>query len=116
MTKPSFGDHVRIIVNETTTAAGVAGLEGTVSGFTTPSETDIEVIGQPTDDYAVAVMFESRNDATFWFAEDLIEFLDHAPGTEIWLGGSPFKVVRNLDGSWRQVTLNSPRKRWWQFW
>jgi hypothetical protein len=115
MTSPSFGDHVRIRVSEATTAAGIAGLEGSVSGFTTPSVTGVEVIGKTDEDYALAVMVEARSDETFWLPEELVEFLDHAPGTEIWVTGARTKEVRNPDGSWRQVAI--PRgKPWWKFW
>lgn len=116
MTRPSFGDHVKIAVSPETTAAGLAGLEGSVSGFTTPSVTSVQVIGKADDDYAVAVMVESRNDETYWFAEHLVEFLDHAAATEIWVSGSPFKEVRNADGSWRKVPAASRRKSCWKFW
>ncbi|HEX3068605.1 MAG TPA: hypothetical protein VHX14_08510 [Thermoanaerobaculia bacterium] len=115
MTRPSFGDHVKIRITEATEAAGIAGLEGSVSGFTTPSVTNVEVIGKTQDDYALSVMIEARNDDTFWLAEELVEFLDHAPNTEIWVTGASFKEVRNADGSWRQVPLPR-RRRWWQFW
>jgi hypothetical protein len=59
-------------------------------------------------------MIEARNDETYWFAEDLLEFLDHAPGTEVWVSGAPFKEIRNADGSWRRVPIS--RKPWWKFW
>jgi hypothetical protein len=114
MPTPTFGDHVRVIDTHETQAVSLAGVHGTVSGFTTPSVTGVEVIGRPNDDYAVAVMIEARNDETYWFAEDLLEFLDHAPGTEVWVSGAPFKEIRNADGSWRRAPIS--RKPWWKFW
>jgi hypothetical protein len=116
MTRPTFGDHVRIAVTPETTAAGVAGLEGSVYGFTTPSVTGVNVIGRVGEDYALAVVIESRGGETFWLEEALVELIDHAPGTEIWAAGSPFKSVRNPDGSWRREARDSARKPWWRFW
>jgi len=116
MQRPSFGDHVRIAVSAETTAVGISAREGVVSGFTTPSITNVEVVGHTTDDYAVAVMIDSLNNETFWLAEHLVEFLDHAAGTEIWVSGSTFKEIRNGDGSWRKMAITSRRQPWWKFW
>ena len=92
-----FGDHVRITTTEQTERLGLAGREGTVFGFTTPSVTAVKVIGVSTDDYAINVHFDHLNES-FWFAEDLIEFIDHQPGQVIGLGN--LELVRNSDGEW----------------
>src|SRR5580704_14574862 len=82
---PQFGDHVRIRTTPLTAQLGLAGLIGTVYGETTPSVTGVEVIGDVTDDYAVNVMIEDRHEA-LWFGPQLIEFVDHAAGSEIRIG------------------------------
>ena len=51
-----------------------SGQTGIVQGFTTPSQTRVEVIGDSTDDYAIAVMIEGKSEA-LWFAENVLEFL-----------------------------------------
>jgi|SRR6185437_4573378 len=83
---PSFGDNVRIRSSVETEAKGVVGLEGQVYGQTTPSATGVEVIGETTSDYAINVYFKNR-DESFWFAPSLVEFISHAPGTEVTLDG-----------------------------
>ncbi|MEK6337301.1 MAG: hypothetical protein AABM67_20455 [Acidobacteriota bacterium] len=63
----SFGDNVRIRTSAGTEAKGVAGLVGQVYGQTTPSVTEVEVIGEVTSDCAINVFFKDR-DESFWFA------------------------------------------------
>jgi hypothetical protein len=63
-----------------TDATGVAGQTGIVYGGTTPSVTKVEVIGDISDDHASAVKVEGRAES-LWFAENLLEFIDHQPGT-----------------------------------
>ncbi len=95
----SFGDHVRVRSTTLTEERGLAGLNGQVYGETTPSVTSVEVIGQPRTDYAINVFFESLQ-KSYWFASDLLEFVDHAAGTEITLKGVPKKWVRSASGEW----------------
>ncbi len=52
-------------------------------GETTPSVKGVEVIGEVRDDYAINVHLDGR-DEDLWFADDLVEFVDHAAGTEMW--------------------------------
>lgn len=99
-----FGDHVGVRVTAATTTAGVAGRRGHVCGHTTPSVTGVEVIGDLTEDFAVNVRFEDRGES-FWFAVDLLEFVDHAPGTEIQLAGVPKQWVRTDSGAWQEIEL-----------
>jgi hypothetical protein len=99
--RASFGDHVRIRSTPETEAAGVAGAEGHVHGFTTPSVTGVPVIGVPTDDFALNVFFEDRGES-LWFAADLVQALDHAPGSEIRLKGVPKRWVRDASGEWTE--------------
>ena len=100
-----FGDRVRIRESPETLAAGVAGLEGEIYGFTTPSTTGVQVIGGAPDDYALNVSFEPT-DATFWLRPDLVEFLHHNAGAEVVIGN--MRLMRQTDGSWieeRPTTL-----------
>lgn len=69
-----MGDLVRIRTSPDTVAAGYADRTGTCYGFTTPSQTGIEVIGQDTEDYALVVGFDDGTHA--WFSRTLVEFLD----------------------------------------
>jgi hypothetical protein len=113
---PSFGDNVRICPSAETESKGVAGLTGQVYGQTTPSVTSVEVIGETTSDYAINVFFEDRNES-FWFAPSLVEFIDHAPGTEMTLNGVAKKWVRTESGDWREESYEpKTAKRWWRFW
>jgi hypothetical protein len=96
----SFGDTVRIRTSEFTETFGLAGRTGLIQGFTTPSMTGVDVIGNSTRDWAVAVTFEIGTEP-LWFAEDLIEFVHHTPGTELRLGTRHY--VRDEDGEWQEI-------------
>jgi hypothetical protein len=93
----SFGDNVRVKSNPLTVELGLAGYTGQVYGETTPSATGVEVIGTTKEDYAVNVQLDGRKDSV-WFALDLLEFVDHAPGTEMVIGTQRF--VRSASGDW----------------
>ncbi|MDH7976113.1 hypothetical protein QH494_28390 [Sphingomonas sp. AR_OL41] len=96
-----FADRVRIKPTEETERLGLAGREGQVFGWTTPSSTGVTVIGEMRDDSAVNVHFDDLN-ASFWFPEELIEMIDHGAGTTISLDGQDVAWVRKADGSWDQ--------------
>ncbi len=111
----SFGDNVRIRVTKETEAAGVAGLKGQVYGETTPSVTGVQVVGSPSHDFALNVYFEERREA-FWFAPELVEFLDHAVGSEIRLAGVDRRWIRTEDGGWKEESLRERKRPRWKFW
>lgn len=111
-TKLSFGDNVRVRSTPDTESHVIAGLRGQIYGETTPSVTGIQAIGQLRTDYAINVYFEDRKDSV-WLSPDLVEFIDHAPGSEITLEGVPKKWTRGEAGEW---TESSTKKPWWQFW
>ncbi|MBV6420411.1 MAG: hypothetical protein DAHOPDDO_01653 [Ignavibacteriaceae bacterium] len=96
----SFGDTVRIKTNPLTKSLSLAGKTGVVYGQTAPSVTNVEVIGELKEDYAVNVHFDDLH-KSFWFIEDLIEFVDHGAGTEAIIGNTSF--VRNKNGEWKVV-------------
>ncbi len=108
---PSYGDNVRIVRTAETERLGIAEKIGNVYGETTPSDTKVEVIGNLTSDYALHVYFETL-DVSYWFAPQMLEFVDHAPGTEIHVHGSAFKSVRQPDGTWKDVPVNPGRDSW----
>src|SRR5580765_7368504 len=96
-TQFSFGDNVQVCDNVQTRDLALAGLKGEVFGVTTPSVTGVDVIGTLTADVAINVHFSSLGKA-FWFAPELLQFLDHGAGAVITIG--THKLVRNSDGSW----------------
>jgi len=109
----SFGDNVRIVKTPETIETGLAGLIGNVSGETTPSITNVEVIGELKEDYAFNVFFDERQEG-FWFAPDLLEFIDHAPGTEITLEGVDKKWIRTNDGEWKEETVRERKNTFFE--
>ena len=96
-----FADRVRIRSSEETRRLGLAGLEGVVYGWTTPSVTGVEVVGDRGDDHAVNVHLDERDEG-FWFAEDLIETIDHGAGTVVTLDGVDKEWVRLPNGEWQE--------------
>jgi hypothetical protein len=113
---PTFGDNVRIRPSPETESKGLTGLVGNVYGQTTPSVSGVEVIGELTSDDAINVFFEDRHES-FWFTLALVEFVDHAPGTEIALDGVPKKWVRTASGEWREESTEAKTtKPWSRFW
>jgi hypothetical protein len=114
----SFGDNARVRATPLTRELGLAGMVGQVYGETTPSITNVEVIGESLEDYAVNVFFDERKES-FWFAPELIEFVGHAVGTEIRLDGVPKKWVRAASGEWAESDTEdagNARKPWWKLW
>jgi len=96
-----FADRVRIKSTEETERLGLAGREGQVFGWTTPSVTGVPVIGPTSEDYAVNVHFDDL-DEEFWFADELVEMVDHSPGTVISLDGQDKEWVRLPNGEWEE--------------
>lgn len=107
----SYGDNVRILRTAETERLGIAGLVGNVYGETTPSESGVEVLGRLDSDYALHVYFDTL-DKSYWFAPHMLEFVNHAPGTEVHVHGSAFKSVRQRDGTWKHVPLNPEPLSW----
>jgi len=112
----SFGDNVRVRVTPATERAGVAGLVGQVYGETTPSLTNVEVIGELESDFALNVHFEQLPES-LWLAPALLELVDHAPGTEIRLDGVNKRWTRTAEGEWVEEDLSAASKKpWWKLW
>jgi len=96
-----FADRVRIKATEDTERLGLAGREGQVFGWTVPSSTGVTVIGEMLSDSAINVHFDDLN-SSFWFSEELVETLDHGPGTVVSLDEQDLEWVRKADGTWEQ--------------
>ena len=92
-----FADKVKIIATKETEELGLANRIGQVFGTTMPSSTGVSFVGSTTQDLAIAVQFEDIPES-IWFAPDLLEFVDHAPGTRVTIGARKFK--RGDDGVW----------------
>jgi len=107
-----FGDNVRVRMTPVTEERGIAGIRGNVHGETIPSVTNVEVIGKVTDDYALHVQPDDEGADGFWIVPSLLEFVDHAPGTEMIAGN--VRAIRQEDGSWKETRI--PKKKpWWKF-
>lgn len=104
-----FGDNVRILSSPETDGIGLSGKVGKIYGETAPSSTGVEVIGNSSEDFALNVSIEGY-DETYWLSPDLLEFVDHAEGTEIVIGN--VRAIRRADGSWEESKIKS----WWKFW
>ena len=102
MTDIGFADTVRIIATPETERLGLALKTGSVYGHTTPSYTEVEVIGDDGSDAAINVFFDDL-DQGFWFAPSLVEFVDHGAGTVVSLQGADREHVRDADGGWTAV-------------
>lgn len=92
----NLGDRVRIAATPETRATGWAGREGTYCGFTTPSVTEIEVIGR-RDDLGYNVLFDNEQDDA-WFDPSLVERLGFDPDGTVVFGDKRFR--RAADGDW----------------
>jgi len=110
--KPDFGDTVRVLPSDETDSKALTGKVGSVYGITTPSVTEIEIIGDCSGDYSVNVYFDEL-ERSYWFAPNLLEFIDHGEGMEITLDGVDKKWVRNNSGGWDEIKT---KKSWWRFW
>jgi hypothetical protein len=101
-------DKVRVRATPLTEAIGLAGRTGQVYGETVPSTSGVgrdEIIGELIEDYAVNVHFdEPKKDV--WFTRDLLEFVDHAPGTQITIGGTT--RIRTATGEWIETNEERP--------
>jgi hypothetical protein len=102
-------DNVRIVATPETERLGWAGKLGVCYGFTTPSVTGVEVVGSKEGDFAFGVHFNDL-DTEIWFSADLVEMVDHRPGTKITVGNS-YSAVRRADGTWKDTTAFAKRVR-----
>lgn len=109
----SFGDNVRIRKTQVTRTAGVAGLTGTVYGETTPSVTNIDVIGDLKEDYAIDVYFAERSES-LWFTPELIELMDHGAGSVATISDVNKTWTRTESGEWDESPDGMRHKSFWK--
>jgi hypothetical protein len=115
----SFGDRVKVKSNDITVAKGLDNKVGSVTGWSTPSMSGVDVLGGAADDFAISVLFDEFNGkdkVTIWFNEDHLEFVDYGVGQSIWIGNTV--ATRSADGSWVETVLGDAlaKKPWWKFW
>jgi hypothetical protein len=109
-----IGDNVRIVGSEPMSALGYADRVGVFYGFTSPSVTGVEVVGEITEDVAFAVDFGDGTE-TVWFSPHLVELVDQAPGITATVGDQEF--VKGDDGRWVPVEPDGERtrrRRWYR--
>jgi hypothetical protein len=111
-------DRVRIRKTDLTRKANLSDLVGVVYGVTTPSVTlgmedssVKDIIGELKEDVAYNVYFEETHQG-IWFSPQLVEFVDHNPGCEMFLGGKT--MVRQESGEWMEKETKEP-SRWDKF-
>ena len=103
---PGFGDNIRIRSTPLTRQLGYADRNGSIYGETTPSLTGVEVVGDTAHDFALNVVFDDGEPkGGLWFAAELVELVDHAPGMEIRVGDT--HLVRRADGEWESASPKS---------
>jgi hypothetical protein len=103
-----FGDNVKFVDNETTRAAGVALKDGVCMGFTTPSVTNIEFIGDTEIDYAISIELKDSSEI-IWATQDLLEFIDHGEGQVMEIGNK--RATRRADGSWKEEIIDPSKEK-----
>ena len=91
---------IRIKASPETDRLKLTGKIGSYYGFTTPSVTGVDVIGDLGEDFAASVFFEDTGDQ-LWFADSVLEFLDHDPSLEGTIGGR--RMFYTSDGRWQEV-------------
>lgn len=107
----SFGDCVRIVPADSTTASGHADRIGVCYGLTTPSATGVEVVGGAADDVALNVHFDDEAVQDAWFAPELVALVDHAVDLQATVGDRAY--VKGDDGTWvpEPEAAGPPRRR-----
>ena len=107
-----FGDTVRIKQTEQMLKAQIAGLEGEILGFTTPSVSGVVVTGQITADFAWNIHVHSIGQE-FWLDPSNIEFVSRPDVMEMTVGGTTIRVTHTEEGYKEEIVSLRP---WWKFW
>jgi hypothetical protein len=97
----TVGDRVCIRENDNAIAHASSGRCGVVYGETTPSVSDVEVIGTTAYDYAVNVCLDG-DVSSAWYAVELLEFIERGAGTTINVAGQTYTL--RADGGWEGPT------------
>jgi hypothetical protein len=82
--------------------------------MTTPSVTDVEVVGGAADDVALNVHFDDEAVQDAWFAPELVALVDHAVGSRATVGDHAF--IKAEDGTWvpEPASPEQPRRSWFR--
>ena len=116
MTDPSgpfaFGDIVRVKESPHTVQAGIAGRDGVVYGFTTPSATGITSVGPLAEDFALNVYIEALG-KDIWLDPSSIDLVSRPEEMEFSVGGKTIRVTQK-DGVFREEIVE--KDPWWKFW
>jgi hypothetical protein len=82
--------------------------------MTTPSVTEVEVVGGAADDVALNVHFEDEAVDDAWFPPELVEVVDHAVGSQATVGDHA--SVKAEDGTWAYETAGPElhRRAWFR--
>ena len=107
-----FGDIVRIRHTPDTIQAGIAGLDGTVFGFTAPSASGVAIVGSLADDFAMNVHVDSLDEG-FWLDPSAIELLERPETMEFSVAGKKIRVTQK-DGNYKEEIVT--QRPWWRFW
>lgn len=107
-----FGDIVRIVQTPEMTQAKIAGLEGEIYGFTTPSASGVSVIGSLANDFAWNIHIPSLNQE-FWLDPSNIELVHHPETIELTIGSKTIRATRTENGYIEEIVSSQP---WWKFW
>lgn len=103
-----FGDIVKFKKNPTTEKAGVSEQQGKCLGWTTPSQTKIEFIGDQSLDYAISVELDETSEI-IWATQDLVEFVSHGEGQVMEIGNK--RATRMADGSWKEEIIDPSKEK-----
>lgn len=110
----SLGDQVKIKESFETDKLKLSNKTGEIYGETTPSITEVDVIGDLISDYAINVYFEDLQDS-FWFAPELLEILELDDDYEVEMSIGNTTWVKTKKG-WSEPIIKESNKAWWKFW
>jgi hypothetical protein len=93
---------VRIRATADTEALGLAGLVGSVYGWSVPSSSGVEpIVGPVPSDFVISVYLEARNEQ-IWIAPELTDDLGDGTGRTPALEGVPVRWVQRTDDAWEE--------------
>jgi hypothetical protein len=94
---------VRIHATAGTEALGLAGLVGSVYGWSVPSSSGVEpIVGPVPSDFVISVYLEARNEQ-IWIAPELTDDLGDGAGRTPALEGVRVRWVQRPDGAWEEL-------------
>ena len=110
----TFGNLVTIKESLETDELELSNKTGEIYGETTPSITEVEVIGDLMADYAINVYFDDLNES-FWFAPGLLEPIELDDDFEVEMSIENTTWIKTKEG-WSEPQFKGPNKAWWKFW